>query len=167
MCLYGCPYAQIFNSSWLVDEFVQRPGFSYVPAARALSLSETGGQVEVTGRTTDGRPFVEQWRTACAYLAEDVRSGYVRILWELWAAGMSDPALGRQWGDTVAGWKVLIAERLERWQTEDGARLPMGPHGPWPLAAAMLRLSAERSSAESPAPDRRPRDRVADRNRVR
>jgi len=62
MCLYGCPYTQIFNSSWLVDEFARRPGFSYVPAARVLSLSETSSQVEVTGRTTDGRPFVERAR---------------------------------------------------------------------------------------------------------
>lgn len=62
MCLYGCPYTQIFNSSWLVDEFARQPGFSYVPEARVLSLSETSSQVEVTGRTIDGRPFVERAR---------------------------------------------------------------------------------------------------------
>src|SRR5918995_1422306 len=26
-------------------------------------------------------PLAEKWRTACAYLQEDLRSGYVRILW--------------------------------------------------------------------------------------
>lgn len=62
MCLYGCPYGQIFNSAWLVEDFARRPGFSYVPGARVLFLSETSGQVEVTGRTVDGRPFIERGR---------------------------------------------------------------------------------------------------------
>lgn len=62
MCLYGCPYAQIFNSSWLVDEFMRQPGFAYVPGVRVCSLSETEGGVEVTGQATDGRPFVERAR---------------------------------------------------------------------------------------------------------
>jgi choline dehydrogenase-like flavoprotein len=62
MCLYGCPYRQIFNSSWLVEEFAQRPGFSYVQGARVHSLSETGDHVEVAGRTVDGRPFSERAR---------------------------------------------------------------------------------------------------------
>ncbi|HKT83788.1 MAG TPA: helix-turn-helix domain-containing protein [Solirubrobacterales bacterium] len=36
---------------------------------------------------SDGRPFAKQWQSACDYLREDIRSGYVHILWELWAAG--------------------------------------------------------------------------------
>jgi len=35
-------------------------------------------------------PLAEKWRTACDFLDEDVRSGYVRVLWELWAAGLAD-----------------------------------------------------------------------------
>src|SRR5919108_6565433 len=42
-------------------------------------------------------PLSEKWRTACAYLREDLRSGYVRILWELWAASLADEALARRW----------------------------------------------------------------------
>jgi AcrR family transcriptional regulator len=72
----------------------------------------------------DGRPFSEQWRTACEYLREDIRTGYVRILWELWAASLADEALAEQWRATQRGWRGLILERLERCEAE-GVRLPM------------------------------------------
>ena len=55
----------------------------------------------------DGRPFAEQWRTACAYLRDDVHSGYVRILWELWAAGLADPELAQRWQGTVRGLSLI------------------------------------------------------------
>jgi AcrR family transcriptional regulator len=73
------------------------------------------------------RPFAEQWRAACEYLREDIRSGYVRILWELWAAGLAEPALAERWRATQRGWRELIVARLERWQAEDGIELPMRP----------------------------------------
>lgn len=73
----------------------------------------------------DGRPFAEQWRTACAYLRDDVRSGYVRTLWEIWAAGLADPALAARWRETQRGWRELIVVRLERWRDEEGVELPM------------------------------------------
>ena len=76
---------------------------------------------------TDGRPFAEQWRTACEYLSQDINSGYVRILWELWAAGLADPELAERWRITQRGWRELIAERLERWQAEENVELPMRP----------------------------------------
>jgi AcrR family transcriptional regulator len=76
----------------------------------------------------DERPFAEQWRTACDYLREDIRSGYVRILWELWAAGLADPALAERWRATQRGWRELIVARLERLETEQSAiELPMRP----------------------------------------
>lgn len=75
----------------------------------------------------DGRPFAEQWRTACEYLSEDVGSGYVRILWELWAAGLADPELAQRWRTTQRGWRELIVERLQRWQAEEDVELPMRP----------------------------------------
>jgi AcrR family transcriptional regulator len=73
----------------------------------------------------DDRPFAEQWRTACGYLREDIRSGYVRILWELWAAGLADRELAERWQRTQRGWRELIVERLERWRTEAEVELPM------------------------------------------
>ena len=74
----------------------------------------------------DGRPFADQWRTACDYLREDVGSGYVRILWELWAAGLADPDLAERWRAVQRGWKDLLRERLERLES-DGVELPMRP----------------------------------------
>lgn len=75
----------------------------------------------------DGRPFAEQWRTACDYLREDIGSGYVRILWELWAAGLADPELAERWRATQRAWRELIEARLDRLQTERGVGLPMRP----------------------------------------
>jgi AcrR family transcriptional regulator len=77
---------------------------------------------------SDERSFAEQWRTACDYLREDIRSGYVRILWELWAAGLADPELAQRWRETQRGWRELIVARLERLQAEHEAlTLPMRP----------------------------------------
>jgi len=76
---------------------------------------------------SDERSFAEQWRTACDYLREDIHSGYVRILWELWAAGLADAELAERWRATQRGWRELIEARLERLQTERGVELPMRP----------------------------------------
>jgi AcrR family transcriptional regulator len=75
----------------------------------------------------DGRPFADQWRTACDYLREDVSSGYVRTLWEIWAAGLAEPALAKRWRETQRGWRDLLVERLERWHDEKKVDLPMRP----------------------------------------
>ena len=76
---------------------------------------------------SDDRSFADQWRTACDYLREDIRSGYVRILWELWAAGLADPELAERWRATQRGWRELIEARLERLQAERDVELPMRP----------------------------------------
>jgi AcrR family transcriptional regulator len=76
---------------------------------------------------SDDRPFAEQWRTACDYLRDDIRSGYVRIVWELWAAGLADPELAERWQAMQRGWRELIVARLERWRTEGEIELPMPP----------------------------------------
>lgn len=76
---------------------------------------------------SDGRPFADQWRTACDYLREDLASGYVRVLWELWAAGLADPELAEHWRATQRRWRALIEERLERLQADLGVELPLPP----------------------------------------
>jgi AcrR family transcriptional regulator len=86
---------------------------------------------------SDDRSFAEQWRTACDYLREDIDSGYVRILWELWAAGLADPELAERWRATQRGWRELIEARIERLQTERGVELPMPPRA---LAALICNL---------------------------
>ena len=92
----------------------------------------------------DGRSFAEQWRTACAYLDEDITSGYVRTLWEIWAAGLADEELAKRWRDTQRGWRDLIVERLERWHAEQDVQLPMRPRA----LAALIANVFEGAEAE-------------------
>ena len=72
-------------------------------------------------------PLADKWRTACAYLQEDLRSGYVRILWELWAAGLTDDDLARRWRDAMADWRVLLEGAVSEWSSTAGIELPMAP----------------------------------------
>jgi AcrR family transcriptional regulator len=72
-------------------------------------------------------PLAEKWRTACAYLREDLRSGYVRILWELWATGLADEELAQRWRDSIGGWRALLEETVERWAAERELTLPLPP----------------------------------------
>jgi AcrR family transcriptional regulator len=72
-------------------------------------------------------PLAEKWRTACAYLGEDVRSGYVRILWELWASGLADEELAQRWRETMRGWRTLLERVAAAWAAELGVELPMSP----------------------------------------
>jgi AcrR family transcriptional regulator len=87
---------------------------------------------------TDDRPFDEQWLAACDYLREDVNSGYVRILWELWAAGLADEELAERWRATQRRWRQLIEARLERWQDEAQVELPMSPRALTTLIANLF-----------------------------
>ena len=70
-------------------------------------------------------PLAQKWRTACAYLRDDLRSGYARILWELWAAGLADEELARRWRGSMAGWRDLLEGVAEGWAAERGLELPI------------------------------------------
>jgi AcrR family transcriptional regulator len=71
--------------------------------------------------------LAEKWLTACAYLREDLRSGYVRILWELWAVGLGDERLAAQWRSAIAGWRDLLTDVAGRWTAEHEVDLPLSP----------------------------------------
>jgi AcrR family transcriptional regulator len=72
-------------------------------------------------------PLADKWRSACRYLREDLGSGYVRILWELWAAGLADEELARRWREAMTGWRDLLTIVVASWAAEAGVELPMSP----------------------------------------
>jgi AcrR family transcriptional regulator len=72
-------------------------------------------------------PLAEKWRIACDLLDEDIRSGYVRVLWELWAAGLADEALAAGWRTAMAGWRELLASVFAAWAEELDIELPVRP----------------------------------------
>lgn len=85
----------------------------------------------------DAVPLADRWRIACAYLREDLDSGYVRILWELWAVGLVDELLAAHWRSAVAGWRDLLTRAAAEWTAELGLELPLAPR-----ALATLVVSA-------------------------
>jgi AcrR family transcriptional regulator len=72
-------------------------------------------------------PLSEKWRLASDFLDSDLRSGYVRVLWELWAAGLTDPELAAGWRDAVSGWRDLLESVFASWAAELEIELPMSP----------------------------------------
>jgi len=72
-------------------------------------------------------PLAEKWRTACDFLDVDIRSGYVRVLWELWAAGLADETLAAGWRSATAGWRNLLDSVFAEWADELGIDLPLRP----------------------------------------
>ncbi|MBA3409126.1 MAG: TetR/AcrR family transcriptional regulator [Solirubrobacterales bacterium] len=74
-------------------------------------------------------PLAEKWRTACEFLDQDIHSGYVRVLWELWAAGLADETLKAEWRAAIAGWRDLLESVFAAWAAELELELPMSPRG--------------------------------------
>lgn len=101
------------------------------------------------------KPLADKWRTACEYLRADLRSGYVRILWELWAAGLADEELALRWRDAMAGWRELLTTVVADWAADARVQLPMSPRVLATLVAnafqgAEVELLAGVSEAEAP-----------------
>jgi AcrR family transcriptional regulator len=74
-------------------------------------------------------PLAEKWRTACDFLDVDIRSGYVRVLWELWAAGLADETLAAGWRSAMGGWRSLLESVFAGWAADLGIELPLSPRG--------------------------------------
>jgi|SRR5579884_146496 len=74
-------------------------------------------------------PLAEKWRAACEFLDEDLRSGYVRVLWELWAAGLADETLASRWRAAMAGWRELLEAVAAEWLVTIDAEPPLSARG--------------------------------------
>jgi AcrR family transcriptional regulator len=72
-------------------------------------------------------PLADKWRTACELLDEDVSSGYVRVLWELWSAGLADEELAARWRAAMDGWRSLLESVCAEWVAELELDLPLRP----------------------------------------
>jgi AcrR family transcriptional regulator len=70
-------------------------------------------------------PLSEKWRLACDFLEDDMASGYVRVLWELWAAGLADEELAAGWRAAMRGWRSLLESVFAAWAEETGVELPL------------------------------------------
>jgi len=74
-------------------------------------------------------PLAEKWRIACEFLDEDLRSGYVRVLWELWAAGLADEQLAAGWRSAIGGWRTLLETVAAAWVATLDTEPPLSPKG--------------------------------------
>jgi AcrR family transcriptional regulator len=62
----------------------------------------------------DEAPLWKQWEQACDFLDEDLRSGYVRVLQEMTAAGWSDPEVAAAVRSLLQGWFDLLGDVARR-----------------------------------------------------
>jgi AcrR family transcriptional regulator len=82
-------------------------------------------------------PLAEKWRIASDLLDRDLESGYVRVLWELWAAGLTDTELAAGWRSAMKGWRDLLESVFATWAAELDIELPLRPRA---LATLMANL---------------------------
>jgi AcrR family transcriptional regulator len=71
--------------------------------------------------------LADQWDRACAYLDDDLASGYVRIMQELAAAGWADAAVGAVVRKSLEDWIGLVIELARRFEQQHGRLGPFTP----------------------------------------
>jgi AcrR family transcriptional regulator len=72
-------------------------------------------------------PLWKHWEQACDFYDDDLRSGYVRVLQEMVAAGWSDPAVATAVRDLLREWHRVLATVAERAVTELGWAVDLSP----------------------------------------
>ena len=78
----------------------------------------------------------EQWDLACTYLDEDLASGYVRVLQELWAAGYSNPQIAKVVRAGILRWQKLLTRVAREAEARFGAFHNLAPEDTAALVAA-------------------------------
>ena len=104
---------------------------------------------------TEPGPLAGKWRTACDFLDVDIRSGFVRVLWELWAAGLADEELKAGWRRAIGGWRDLLTDVFAEWGHQLSPDLPLSPRATAALVADLfhgieVELLAGVSAEEAP-----------------
>ncbi|WP_353828162.1 TetR/AcrR family transcriptional regulator [Agromyces sp. SYSU T0242] len=102
--LAGVPLSQIhyhFGSKELLV-------LSMLDAENAQLLERQGAMY------AEDEPLSQQWATACDYLDDDLASGYVRVLLEMMAAGLSNELIGERVHDIIHGWSEVLTTAARR-----------------------------------------------------
>lgn len=58
----------------------------------------------------EGAPLWKRYEQACDFLEDDLRSGYVRVLQEMIAAGWSEAHVADRVQEMIAGWRETLAD---------------------------------------------------------
>jgi AcrR family transcriptional regulator len=74
-----------------------------------------------------GLKLSEQWDLACTYLDEDLASGYVRVLQELWAAGYSNPQIAKVVRAGILRWQDLLTTTARKAEERFGSFAGLAP----------------------------------------
>jgi AcrR family transcriptional regulator len=73
-------------------------------------------------------PFIEKWRTAMAYLEDDMAAGYPKVWLELQALGWNRPEIRERVAACGAEWRSVLTEAFSRAMDEyelDRERFPL------------------------------------------
>lgn len=81
-------------------------------------------------------PLWKQWEQACDFLADDLESGYVRVLQEMTAAGWADDEIATAVRVNLRDWYGLLAETAARASRKLGSLGPFTPEEIGLLAGA-------------------------------
>jgi AcrR family transcriptional regulator len=77
----------------------------------AILAEENERLLERQGRLFGAElPLWKQWDQACDFLDDDLRSGFVRVLQEMTAAGWTDEEIAATVRDYLAGWFDLLTQ---------------------------------------------------------
>jgi len=69
--------------------------------------------------------FADQWDRACAYLDDDLASGFVRIMHELSAAGWADAEVGAVVRKSLSSWVGLVTAVARKFEEKVGGFGPL------------------------------------------
>ena len=103
----GCPLSQIHY------HFGSKQGL----VLALLDYQNTKLLARQAATFASGAPLSQRWLQACDFLEEDLRSGYVRVLQEIVAAGFSDTELASAARNVLSGWFVLLTDLATEAQT--------------------------------------------------